>query len=35
MILISVGAAVVGVVLLATGAILYTMIALLKGKIRD
>ena len=35
MILISVGAAVVGVVLLATGAILYTMIALLKGRIRD
>jgi len=35
MILISVGASVVGVVLLATGAILYTMIALLKGKIRE
>jgi glycosyltransferase involved in cell wall biosynthesis len=35
MILISVGAAVVGVVLLATGAILYTMIALLKGRIRE
>jgi glycosyltransferase involved in cell wall biosynthesis len=35
MIVISVGAAVVGVVLLATGAILYTMIALLKGKIRE
>ena len=35
MILISVGAAVVGVVLLATGAILYTMIALLRGKIRE
>jgi glycosyltransferase involved in cell wall biosynthesis len=34
MILISVGASVIGVVLLATGAILYTMIALLKGKIR-
>ena len=35
MILISVGAAVVGVVLLATGAILYTLIALFKGKIRE
>jgi glycosyltransferase involved in cell wall biosynthesis len=35
MILISVGAGVAGVVLLATGAILYTMIALLKGKIRE
>jgi glycosyltransferase involved in cell wall biosynthesis len=35
MILISVGTAVVGVVLLATGAILYTMIALLKGKVRE
>jgi glycosyltransferase involved in cell wall biosynthesis len=35
MILISVGASVVGVVLLATGAILYTMIALLKGKIKE
>src|SRR4029078_12303433 len=33
MILISVGIAVVGVVLLATGAIVYTLIALLRGKI--
>jgi glycosyltransferase involved in cell wall biosynthesis len=35
MILISVGIAVVGVVLLATAAIVYTLIALLKGKIKD
>ncbi len=35
MILVSVGAAVVGVVLLATGAILYTITALLKGRIRE
>jgi glycosyltransferase involved in cell wall biosynthesis len=35
MILISVGASVVGVVLLATGAILYTITALLKGRIRE
>jgi glycosyltransferase involved in cell wall biosynthesis len=35
MILISVGIAVVGVVLLATAAILYTLIALLKGKIQN
>jgi glycosyltransferase involved in cell wall biosynthesis len=35
MILVSVGAAVVGVVLLATGAILYTLIALFKGKLRE
>lgn len=35
MILISVGIAVVGVVLLATAAILYTLIALLKGKIKS
>jgi glycosyltransferase involved in cell wall biosynthesis len=34
MILIAVGIAVVGVVLLATAAILYTLIALLKGKIK-
>jgi glycosyltransferase involved in cell wall biosynthesis len=34
MILISVGIAVVGVVLLATAAIVYTLIALLKGKIK-
>jgi hypothetical protein len=34
MILVSVGAAVVGVVLLATGAILYTLIALFKGKLK-
>ena len=34
MILISIGIAVVGVVLLATGAIVYTLIALLKGKIK-
>jgi hypothetical protein len=33
MILVSVGIAVVGVILLATAAILYTLIALLKGKI--
>jgi hypothetical protein len=31
----SVGFGVVGVVLLATGAILYTITALLKGKIKD
>jgi glycosyltransferase involved in cell wall biosynthesis len=35
MILVSVGTAVVGVVLLATSIILYTMIALLKGRIRQ
>jgi glycosyltransferase involved in cell wall biosynthesis len=35
LILVSVGTAVVGVVLLATGAILYTITALLKGRIRD
>lgn len=35
LILVSVGTAVVGVVLLATGAILYTITALLKGKITD
>ena len=35
MILIAVGIAVVGVVLLATAAILYTLIALLKGKINS
>ena len=35
MILISIGIAVVGVILLATGAIVYTLIALLKGKIKD
>lgn len=35
MILISIGIAVVGVVLLATAAIVYTLIALLRGKIRD
>lgn len=35
MILVCVGSAVVGVVLLATGAILYTITALLKGRIRD
>jgi hypothetical protein len=35
MILISIGTSVVGVILLATGAILYTMIALLRGKIRE
>ena len=35
MILIAVGIAVVGVILLATAAILYTLTALLKGKIRD
>jgi len=34
MILISVGIAVVGVILLATGAIVYTLIALLKGRIK-
>jgi glycosyltransferase involved in cell wall biosynthesis len=34
MILISVGIAVVGVVLLATGAIVYTLVALLKGRIK-
>jgi glycosyltransferase involved in cell wall biosynthesis len=35
MILIAVGIAVVGVVLLATGAILYTLIAYFKGKMKD
>jgi glycosyltransferase involved in cell wall biosynthesis len=35
MILISIGIAVVGVVLLATAAIVYTLIALLKGMIKD
>jgi glycosyltransferase involved in cell wall biosynthesis len=35
MILISVGIAVVGVILLATAAIVYTLIALLKGKIKN
>ncbi len=35
LILVSVGSAVVGVVLLATGAILYTITALLKGRIKD
>lgn len=35
MILISVGIAVIGIVLLATAAILYTLIALLKGRIKD
>ena len=35
LIMISIGIAVVGVVLLATAAIVYTLIALLKGKIRD
>jgi glycosyltransferase involved in cell wall biosynthesis len=35
MILVAVGIAVVGVVLLATAAILYTLTALLKGKIKD
>lgn len=35
LILVSVGSAVVGVVLLATGAILYTITALLKGKLKD
>lgn len=35
LILVSVGTAVVGVVLLATGAILYTITALLKGRIKD
>jgi len=35
MILISVGIAVVGVILLATAAILYTLTALLKGRIKD
>jgi glycosyltransferase involved in cell wall biosynthesis len=35
LILYSIGTSVVGVILLATGAILYTMIALLRGKIRD
>lgn len=34
-ILLSVGAAVIGVILLATSIILYTMIALLKGKLRQ
>lgn len=35
LILVSVGSAVVGVVLLATGAILYTITALLKGKLKE
>lgn len=35
LILVSVGSAVVGVVLLATGAILYTITALLKGRIKE
>jgi glycosyltransferase involved in cell wall biosynthesis len=35
MILISIGIAVVGVILLATAAIVYTLIALLKGKIKN
>jgi hypothetical protein len=35
MILISIGMAVVGVVLLATGTILYTLTALLKGRIKE
>jgi glycosyltransferase involved in cell wall biosynthesis len=35
LILVSVGGAVVGVVLLATGAILYTITALLKGRIKE
>ena len=35
MILIAVGIAVVGVVLLATAAILYTLIALLKDRIKE
>jgi glycosyltransferase involved in cell wall biosynthesis len=35
LILVSVGTAIVGVVLLATGAILYTITALLKGRIKD
>ena len=35
MILVSVGIAVVGVILLATAAIVYTLIALLKGKIKN
>ncbi len=34
MILISVGIAVVGVILLATGAIVYTLVALLKGRVK-
>jgi hypothetical protein len=34
MILIAVGIAVVGVVLLATGAILYTLIAYFKGRMK-
>lgn len=34
MILISIGIAVVGVILLATGAIVYTLVALLKGRIK-
>jgi hypothetical protein len=34
MILISMGSAVIGVILLATSIILYTMIALLKGRIQ-
>lgn len=35
MILISVGLALIGVVLLATGSIVYTLIALFKGKLKD
>jgi hypothetical protein len=35
MILISVGTAVIGIVLLATGSITYTIAALLKGRIKD
>lgn len=35
MILISIGIAVVGVILLATGAIVYTLIALLRGRIKN
>ena len=35
MILISIGIAVVGVILLATAAIVYTLVALLKGKIKE
>jgi hypothetical protein len=34
-ILISLGSAVIGIVLLATGAILYTITALLRGRIKD
>lgn len=35
LILVSIGLAVVGVILLATGAIVYTLIALFKGKVKD